>query len=156
MAITVEQVSAPNDEMRALIEALDATLAEGYPPENRHGLALAAIFQPHIRFFVARDGVARGCGGVAFFEGFAEVKRMFVVPAARGTGVAQAILARIEAEARAAGFSHLRLETGDVQHAAMRLYARAGFLPCPAFGDYLSMSPAALATSVFLEKRLTK
>jgi len=154
MAITVELVSAPDDEVRALIAALDAELAQGYAPENRHGLALAAIFQPHIKFFIARDGAALGCGGVALFDGFAEVKRMYVVPAARGTGVAPAILARIEAETIAAGISLLRLETGDVQHAAMRLYARAGFTPCAAFGDYLAMPASAISTSVFLEKRL--
>jgi putative acetyltransferase len=154
MAITVEQVRAPNDEVRALIEALDSELAQEYAPENRHGLSLAAIFQPHIKFFLARDGAALGCGGVAFFEGFAEVKRMFVVPEARGTGVAYAILARLEAESRAAGIPLLRLETGDVQHAAMRLYTRAGFTRCAAFGDYMAMPQHSIRANVFLEKRL--
>ena len=55
-------------------------------------VALDAIFQPHVRFFVARlDGEAVGCGGVALFEGFAEVKRMYVREAARGRGVARVI-----------------------------------------------------------------
>ena len=64
-------------------------------------LALDAIFAPNIRFFVARlNGAAVGCGGVAFFADFAEVKRMYVREVARGRGVAQLLLARIEQEAQ--------------------------------------------------------
>jgi RNA polymerase sigma-70 factor (ECF subfamily) len=48
---------------------------------------------------------------VAFFADFAEVKRMYVRDIARGRGVAQAVLARIEAEARKAGLALLRLES---------------------------------------------
>lgn len=108
-----------------------------------------------MRFFVARlNGAAVGCGGVALFADFAEVKRMYVRDAARGRGVAQALLARIEREAWEAGLAVLRLETGTRQFAAMRLYQRAGFEVCPAFGAYAEMPPHAVATSVFLEKRL--
>ena len=154
-AITIETASAPTDEVRALIGALDATLAKEYTPEQRHGLPLEAIFQPNVRFFVARlDGAAAGCGGVALFADFAEVKRMFVTEAARGHGVAQALLARIEAEARDAGLALLRLETGERQTASMRLYAKAGFEECPAFGAYAAMDAQAIATSVFFEKRI--
>jgi putative acetyltransferase len=79
---------------------------------------------------------------------------MYVRDSARGQGVADAILARIEAEVRSAGLSLLLLETGERQVAAMRLYARAGFRECPAFGAYASMAPQAFATSVFFEKRI--
>src|SRR6478609_2369851 len=91
---------APNatDEVRLLIGELETVLAAEYPPEQRHGLSLDAIFQPHVRFFVARlKGVAVGCGGVALFPDYAEVKRMYVRGSARGQGVADAILARLEA-----------------------------------------------------------
>jgi hypothetical protein len=74
-------------EIRALIAELDTTLSAEYPPEQRHGLALDAIFQPHLRFFLARlDGGTVGCGGVALFADFAEVKRMYVRRAARRGG----------------------------------------------------------------------
>src|SRR5580692_11457089 len=106
--IQIEAVPAATDEVRVLIGELDRTLAAEYPPEQRHGLALDAIFQPNIRFFVARlKGTAVGCGGVALFADFAEVKRMYVRDNTRGRGVAQALLARIEMEARAAGLAVL-------------------------------------------------
>jgi putative acetyltransferase len=80
---------------------------------------------------------------------------MYVRPEARGRGIADALLSRIESETRNAGLAVLRLETGDKQIAAMRLYDRAGFRPCAAFGDYAMMPPYAIATSVFLEKTLS-
>jgi putative acetyltransferase len=153
--IAIDLAPTATDEVRALIAELDRTLAAEYTPDQRHGLALEAIFQPHIRFFLARlDGAAVGCGGVALFADFAEVKRMYVRDAVRGRGVAQALLTRIETTAREAGLSLLRLETGERQPAALKFYARAGFRPCAAFGDYTAMPPQAIATSVFMEKRL--
>jgi putative acetyltransferase len=153
--ILIEPVHSATDEVRALVAELEHTLAAEYPPEQRHGLALGAIFQPHIRFFLARlDGDAVGCGGVALFADFAEVKRMYVRDVARGRGVARTLLARIELAAREAALAALRLETGDRQIAAMRLYERAGFRRCPPFGDYAAMATAAIATSVFFEKSL--
>jgi Acetyltransferase (GNAT) family len=66
------------------------------------------------------DGFAVGCGGVAAFEDYAEVKRMYTRPAARGRGVAKALLYRIEDEARRANKSVLRLETGVLQRGGHR------------------------------------
>ena len=153
--ISMELALAPTDEVRALVSELEAILAAEYPPEQRHGLALEAIFQPHIRFFVARlEGDAVGCGGVALFDGFAELKRMYVREAVRGRGLASALLARLEAAAREAGLPVLRLETGTNQLAALRFYEREGFRRCAAFGDYTAMPPQAIATSIFMEKPL--
>ena len=59
------------------------------------------------------------------------------------------LLDRLEVEARARDLPMLMLETGNVLHAAHRLYARAGFAERGPFGDY----PAA-NSSLFMEKRL--
>lgn len=153
--IEIERAAAATDEVRSLVAELEATLSANYEPHQRHGLKLDAIFRPHIRFFVARlNGAAVGCGGIAFCEGFAELKRMYVRAAMRGRGVAPAVLARLEYEARAAGYGSVCLETGTLQHAAMRFYERSGFVRCRAFGDYARMAPDAIETSVFMEKSL--
>src|SRR5437667_8726852 len=132
---TVTHIATPNEDVRMLIAELEDTLSAQYPPENRHGLPLEAIFQPHVRFFVATlDGVPVGCGGVALFDGFAEVKRMSVRPVARGQGVARAILARIDAEVRDANLPVLRLESGDRQTESLCLYYHYGFTDSPPFG----------------------
>jgi putative acetyltransferase len=157
MTVTLEHVQTPTDDARTLIGELDAVLHADSPPEQRHGLSVERIFQPGVMFFIARlDGEAVGCGGVAFLagDGLAEVKRMYVRPAARGRDVARTILARLEAEARARGVGRLVLETGDNRHAAIRLYERNGFTRCGAFGPYATMPPRAIERSVFFEKRI--
>lgn len=158
--VTIALQTEPNDTVRLLVGELETTLSAAYPPENRHGLPVEAIFQPHIRFFVAHvfvDGVGHdpaGCGGVALCNGFAELKRMYVREPWRGSGVAAALLRRLEREASDAGHTWLTLETGDAQHAALRFYRREGFAPCAAFGDYAAMRAPAIASSVFMHKRL--
>jgi putative acetyltransferase len=155
MPLVIEHLPAVTDDARALLAELDAELCAAYEPQQRHGLSLERLFRPAVRFFVARlDGAAVGCGGVAFEDGLAEVKRMYVRPSARGRGFAQAILARLEAEARARGVPRLVLETGNAQHAAIRLYGRAGFTRCAAFGAYAAMATGAIEYSVFFEKHL--
>ena len=75
--VQIEVAQAATDEVRLLIGELEAVLAVEYPPEQRHGFSIDAIFQPHVRFFLARrHGAAVGCGGVALFPEYAEVKRM--------------------------------------------------------------------------------
>jgi putative acetyltransferase len=95
-----------------------------------------------------------GCGGVAIFDGYAEIKRMYTRPAARGRGVAKALLRKIEEEARGAGKSVVRLETGNYQQEAIGLYERMGFQPRGPFGPYAAMPAHNIETSLFFEKAL--
>ena len=69
-------------------------------------------------------------------DGDAEIKRMFVVPEARGRGLARAILAELEASAAAAGRTRMVLETGLKQPEAIALYSSCGYLPVTKFGYY--------------------
>lgn len=87
--------------------------------------------------------VARGAGGSA------EIKRMFVVPDRRGSGVATAVLDALESAARERGWTTLRLETGTAQPDAQRFYRRAGYREIPLFGSYVGS-----ALSVCFERRL--
>ena len=91
-------------------------------------------------FLVARDpatGTAIGCGALrALGEERAEIKRMYVVPEARGTGVSVAILQALEDAARERGWRHLVLETGTEQPDAIRFYEREGYERIPNFGAY--------------------
>jgi putative acetyltransferase len=155
MNIVVELISGPTQDARELIAGLDAVLGALYEPHQRHGLTIEQVFEPNVRFFVARLGEAAvGCGAVALFDGYAEVKRMYTSEAARGRGVGKALLARIEVEARGAGKPALRLETGVHQRAAIALYERYGFRHCGVFGHYAGLPPHMIAASLFYEKPL--
>jgi putative acetyltransferase len=160
MAIEVREVNCPTDEVRTLISELDAELNAAYEPHQRHGLDLARIFQPGVVFFIAcLDDQAVGCGGIAFddaYPGIAEVKRMYVRPAARRHGVAATIVRRLEDEARTHGVPRVVLETGDAQQAALRFYERAGFNRCGAFGAYAAMPTHRTIRSVFFEKWIAR
>ena len=98
-------------------------------------------------------GTALGCGALrALDSDAAELKRMYVVPDARGRGVATALLAALEGVARDRGWATLRLETGPRQPEAIALYTRAGYRPIEAFGAYAGAPEAG--DSVFYERRI--
>ncbi|MEO6532922.1 MAG: GNAT family N-acetyltransferase [Pseudolysinimonas sp.] len=95
-------------------------------------------------------GIPVGCGGLRPLDDVhGEIKRMYVIPERRGSGVATTILSALEAEARARGWSRLVLETGDQQPDAIRLYEREGYTLIPNFGYY-----ADSALSICYEKNL--
>lgn len=105
---------------------------------------------------LARDeeGTAIGCGALREIgHAVAELKRMYVVPSARGRSVARMLLAALEAEALARGWTTLRLETGPRQPEAIALYTRAGYRPIEAFGVYEGAADAG--DSLFFERVLT-
>jgi putative acetyltransferase len=116
-----------------------AELAERYgTPDSEPGPAPTAA--DITVFFVAYtdDGEAIGCGGLRQLgPDEAEIKRMFVAPAHRGTGVSTAILGELERFGRERGWSRLVLETGREQPDAMRFYEREGYTRIPNFGHYV-------------------
>lgn len=150
--VLVAPVRATEPDVRALIDALTAELAgSGYTAEETFGYSVERLEQSGVHLVGAR--VAGSLCGIAGVEvegdGFAELKRFYVVPAARGTGVADTLIDALTAYAAGRGVRILRLETGDRQHAAMRFYARRGFRPVPRFGPYVDS-----ATSVCLQRDL--
>lgn len=91
-------------------------------------------------FLLARDadGQAVGCGALRVLgPDSVEIKRMYVTPSARGSGVAVALLRALENEARRRELRTLLLETGTEQPEAMRFYEREGYRPIENFGVYV-------------------
>jgi GNAT superfamily N-acetyltransferase len=112
----------------------------------------AAMFVPPDGIFlVVRDeGRAVACGGICRFDGTrAELKRMYVVPEARGRGLGRRLLEDLEAQARAFGYTGIVLETGDKQPEAVGLYASSGYERIPCYEPY-----AERALSMCFEKTL--
>lgn len=68
-----------------------------------------------------------------------EIKRMFVVPDARGRGTALALLTALEAWAGEMGYLTALLETGSGQPEAIGLYKKAGYTVIPNYGPYQDM-----------------
>ena len=91
-----------------------------------------AYSEPRHAYFVLERGKrVLGGAGIAPLAGGAadvcELRKMYFLPEARGTGAGAAMMSRCLDAARAAGFSQCYLETLRGMDAAMRLYERSGF-----------------------------
>ena len=134
MTITLERLTEATADARALIEELDADLRGPYAPDQHHGFSIDRVFASGLTFFIAKlNGEAVGCGGVAFDEGYAELKRMYVRPRARGRGVAQAVIAKLEADGDIVILIDTRTEAGTKAlfggtNPAAVVYARNDFI----------------------------
>jgi GNAT superfamily N-acetyltransferase len=123
----------------------DGGLEPGTPP-SAADLAIVLVARE-------ADGTAIGCGALReIADGVGELKRMYVVPSARGRGIAKVLLAALEDEARSRGWGTLRLETGPRQPEAIALYTGSGYRPIGAFGVYDGDADAG--DSLFFERVL--
>lgn len=135
MTIAIERADA--EGVLELLELSDAFHAALYPPEGNYLLDVSELLAEGVTVVVARDGArAVGMGALVEKDGYAEIKRMFVRPEARGSGAADGILQALESTAIEHRIGHLKLETGPLQPAALAFYERHGYRPIPAFGDY--------------------
>lgn len=127
-------------EVRALVERHLAFAHDHTPTAHVHALEPDGFAAPGITLFSLRfDGELWAIGALRMLDGtHAEIKSMHTAEAARGRGAATTLLAHLLEVARTAGAKRVSLETGtmDAFAPARRLYRRAGFVPCPPFGDY--------------------
>ncbi len=132
------------DAMRLITEVQQEYVAR-YGGEDETPLDPVMFEPPLGSFFVGYlddvpvvSGAWRRRGDVEAFgtTEVAEIKRMYVVPSARGRGLARAMLAQLEATALAAGAVVTVLETGTGQPEAMALYQSSGYVPVAKFGHY--------------------
>lgn len=156
MAISIAIETPLQDDVRQLVQELNAYLNPLSPPEFQFQMTVEQMADSATTLFVARDssGAAVGMGALKVESPeMAEVKRMYTRPEIRGQRVGVALLDAIVALALEKGIPHLMLETGDVEgfEPAHRLYTRAGFTRCGAFLDYPESRYSA-----FFEKWLTE
>jgi GNAT superfamily N-acetyltransferase len=137
--IKIGQVPADDEELGKLREELRADLTARYPED---GADSDSHLSADIRFLlVHEDGAAIGCCALqpnpeSGLDGL-ELKRMYLVPSARGTGAANLLLAAAEELARELGATQIYLETGHRQPEAIRLYERNGYTGIPLYSPYL-------------------
>jgi len=140
-AFTIERGDILSPTARTLIEALNAELSSRYPEDGATHFRLDADEVADGRgafLVVSRAGRPVGCGAVRRIEAqTGELKRMYISPEERRRGLGRALLAALEAEARALGITRLVLETGVRNPEALALYERAGFARIPPFGEYV-------------------
>jgi putative acetyltransferase len=139
MQIRLDDLSG--SRIRALLEEHLQDMRSLSPPESVHALDLDALRAPQISFWTAWSGDALlGCGALKDLgAAHGEIKSMRTAAAHRRSGVAQAMLEHIMAEASRRRYLRLSLETGSQAgfEPARRLYRKYGFEVCRPFADYI-------------------
>jgi putative acetyltransferase len=141
MAVTIAIETPLQDDVRGLVEKLNAHLLPLSPLEFQFKMTVEQMAGSDTTLFVARDEARKAIGMGALKVHSAElgeVKRMFTDPAVRGQRVGSQLLEAIVALARSKGLPMLMLETGtgDGMAEAHRLYTRSGFVARGPFLDY--------------------
>ena len=135
MSIEVVRTDGSDPDAIALVDAMLAEVGVMYEPGLTAGPSAtpAELSPPSGGFVVLReDGRPIAGGGVKRFDArTCEIKRMYVVPEARGRGLGGALLTALEDLARDLGYALARLDTGPEQPDAQRMYERAGYVAIP-------------------------
>ncbi|GAB3203610.1 GNAT superfamily N-acetyltransferase [Pontibacter aydingkolensis] len=135
--LTLTRTDSSNRDFLCLVQLLDKEVQGRYGEEH----AAIAPFNKldDIKHVIVAyiNGELAGCGAIKKYDGeTAEIKRMFVHPRFRGSGVAKAVLEALEAWAIELGYTFSILETGIKQPEAIGLYSGLGYKQIPNFGQY--------------------
>lgn len=136
----IEPADLDSPAFAALMAEHQAAMQATAPLESQHALDLSGLKQAHVRVWVLReDDALLGCGALQRIDArHVEVKAMRTYRAYLRRGVGKAMLAHLLVEARAAGYTRARIETGSMDYfaPARQLYASAGFAECGPFASY--------------------
>ena len=116
---------------------LDRRFAQGFDPSASLPADDDALVPPRGSFLVAfTEGEPIGGGALkGLGDGVVSIKRMWVDDSVRGLGLGRRLLGALEDEARALGFTRVRLETNGTLAEAIRLYRTSGYTEVEAFND---------------------
>jgi heme-degrading monooxygenase HmoA/predicted GNAT family acetyltransferase len=136
--LEIRAVDAGSPDAQALIAALDADLLTRYPGVPTHGIDVDEFRRADGELFVAYlAGQAVACGAYRpVAPDTVEIKRMWGPPSHRRQGLSKQLLEKIEATARARGFTRVVLETGVLQPEAMLLYSKSGYVTIAKYGEF--------------------
>ena len=141
------------EEARELLRQSDEMMIALYPPASNHLDPPETLASDNVLFLGAYAGQELvGCGAVKLLHDdgcYGELKRMFVIPAARGRGIATLIMRDLEAHLIQQRVPIARLETGIHQPEAINFYHKHGYTDRAPFGSY---RPDPL--SIFMEKSI--
>ena len=137
----VRRAGAHAPETLRLVDRLWKELGTLYPEVTGPPTAPDEIVGERASFVVAwMEDEPVGCGAFRPLSedesDVAEIKRMYVAPEMRRRGISRLILIELEKQARACGYTLVRLETGLRQPNAIRLYETSGYHRIEPFGRY--------------------
>lgn len=147
MTFVIKSVTWEDPVGEALRAAMRAEMRQRYadrmpPNSDEPQMVVTSEGVVWVGLAVTADGTAAGHALLRRHGPDLEIKRMYVVPAWRGKGVATALLDAIDTEARRRHAPRVILHTGDRQPDAIARYTRHGYQPIPVYAPYLGMPGA--------------
>ena len=150
---TLRQTDPRLPIVKSLLAQSDKLMTSLYPPASNHLDPPETLASDNALFLSAYAGSELvGCGAVKLMDddgSYGEVKRVFVIPAVRGSGIATLIMRDLEAHLINRQVTVARLETGIRQPEAISFYRKLGYIERGPFGAYRE-DPLSL----FMEKRV--
>lgn len=135
--LKVIRTDSGNKDFISLVELLDADLKIRDGEDHDFYNQFNGIEDIKYAIVAYQDEMAVGCGAIKQFDQNAmEVKRMYVPPKHRGSGIATKILSELEQWAADLGYAKCILETGRKQPEAIALYTKCGYIITPNYGQY--------------------
>lgn len=135
--ISIQRTDSNNQHFIALVAKLDVDLGERDGQEHAFYHQFNEISNLNHTLVLFRDKKPLGCGAFKLFDhNTVEVKRMYILPEARGKGLATLILKELELWAFELGYKTCILETGKRQPEAITLYSKNGYEIIPNYGQY--------------------
>jgi putative acetyltransferase len=135
--IELKKTSSHDKDFQYLVSLLDADLSIRDGEDHSFYSQFNTLTNIKEAIVCYENDLAIGCGAIKKYdEQTAEVKRMFVMPAHRGRGIASKVLVGLEQWAKELGYQHCILETGQKQPEAIKLYQKNGYQIMPNYGQY--------------------
>lgn len=138
--LELKRTNSSNKDFVALVKELDAYLKITDGEDHDFYNQFNGIENLNHCIVAYKEGQAIGCGAFKEFEGDSvEVKRMYLKPQHRGSGIAGDILSSLEIWAKEIGNKKTVLETGNRQVEAVKFYHKSGYKRIPNYGQYIGM-----------------
>lgn len=149
--IIIKRTAVKDPDFALLVIDLDKELWLRYPDTQQNFSPFNKVDKTVRVVLAYLDDRPVGCGCFRPMDEFEtiEIKRMYVVPSARGLGIAKLILRELEVWGMEEGFTHSKLETGVNQPEAMAVYKRAKYQQIPNYPPYTH-----IAESICMAKKL--
>jgi GNAT superfamily N-acetyltransferase len=138
--LTIRKTDSSNQNFINLVKELDAYLKITDGDEHDFYNQFNSIENLQHTIVAYQDDEPVGCGAFKPFDDHSvEIKRMYLKPEHRGSGIAREILKALETWAKEIGYKRTVLETGSRQVEAVKFYYKSGYQRIPNYGQYIGM-----------------
>ncbi|CAM3725824.1 GNAT family N-acetyltransferase [Flavobacterium gelidilacus] len=148
------RTTSENEDFKYLTKLFDEYLVDIDGDEKDFFAQFNQIYIKNVVVFYENE-IPLGCGAFKELDSkTAELKRMFVLPEARGKQIASKILTELESWAKESGFEFCVLETSQKLESAIALYKKFGYQDIPNYGQYIGVETSMCMKKTFVNSEI--